>query len=121
MTLFALPVFKAPIPAGMVQSPPMPLPAKFGGIIDYPSPARVAAPELHGRRCHDGSSPAYGRARISESSRLGLHATTFQFRQTKRAHHQRSEEHTSELQSLMRNPYAVFCLKKKKQQTYRTN
>src|SRR3546814_10592706 len=25
----------------------------------------------------------------------------------------RSEEHTSELQSLMRNSYAVFCLKKK--------
>src|SRR3546814_7148023 len=27
----------------------------------------------------------------------------------------RSEEHTSELQSLMRNSYAVFCLKQKKQ------
>src|SRR3546814_6506453 len=30
---------------------------------------------------------------------------------------ERSEEHTSELQSLMRNSYAVFCLKKKKQTT----
>src|SRR3546814_6407537 len=29
----------------------------------------------------------------------------------------RSEEHTSELQSLMRISYAAFCLKKKKQQT----
>src|SRR3546814_40985 len=29
--------------------------------------------------------------------------------------HLRSEEHTSELQSLMRNSYAVFCSKKKKQ------
>src|SRR3546814_19173852 len=29
--------------------------------------------------------------------------------------HHRSEEHTSELQSLMRISYAVFCLKKKKQ------
>src|SRR3546814_9524041 len=29
----------------------------------------------------------------------------------------RSEEHTSELQSLMRISYAVFCLKKKKQDT----
>src|SRR3546814_12573153 len=28
--------------------------------------------------------------------------------------HKRSEEHTSELQSLMRISYAVFCLKKKK-------
>src|SRR3546814_1802391 len=31
----------------------------------------------------------------------------------------RSEEHTSELQSLMRISYAVFCLKKKKQQSKR--
>src|SRR3546814_9931628 len=30
----------------------------------------------------------------------------------------RSEEHTSELQSLMRNSYAVFCLKKKKKNYY---
>src|SRR3546814_7916459 len=29
-------------------------------------------------------------------------------------HRHRSEEHTSELQSLMRISYAVFCLKKKK-------
>src|SRR3546814_3610849 len=31
---------------------------------------------------------------------------------------ERSEEHTSELQSLMRNSYAVFCLKKKKHNDY---
>src|SRR3546814_10739701 len=30
----------------------------------------------------------------------------------------RSEEHTSELQSLMRISYAVFCLKKKKRKQY---
>src|SRR3546814_5352976 len=30
----------------------------------------------------------------------------------------RSEEHTSELQSLMRISYAVFCLKKKKQRQH---
>src|SRR3546814_1860246 len=34
---------------------------------------------------------------------LGMHGT-----------YERSEEHTSELQSLMRISYAVFCLKKKK-------
>src|SRR3546814_1909226 len=33
----------------------------------------------------------------------------------------RSEEHTSELQSLMRISYAVFCLKKKKIHTHTTN
>src|SRR3546814_10584635 len=31
--------------------------------------------------------------------------------------HRRSEEHTSELQSLMRISYAVFCLKKKNKKT----
>src|SRR3546814_6149528 len=31
-----------------------------------------------------------------------------------RRQERRSEEHTSELQSLMRNSYAVFCLKKTK-------
>src|SRR3546814_7388525 len=33
----------------------------------------------------------------------------------------RSEEHTSELQSLMRNSYAVFCLKQKQQKRNRIN
>src|SRR3546814_9190513 len=33
----------------------------------------------------------------------------------------RSEEHTSELQSLMRISYAVFCLKKKKLYTHNKN
>src|SRR3546814_6029747 len=34
---------------------------------------------------------------------------------------QRSEEHTSELQSLMRISYAVFCLKKKTRRQHYTN
>src|SRR3546814_6652039 len=33
----------------------------------------------------------------------------------------RSEEHTSELQSLMRISYAVFCLKKKKKTTHKNH
>src|SRR3546814_6927814 len=33
----------------------------------------------------------------------------------------RSEEHTSELQSLMRSSYAVYCLKKKKHNTDKTS
>src|SRR3546814_10435865 len=33
----------------------------------------------------------------------------------------RSEEHTSELQSLMRISYAVFCLKKKHKESTQTN
>src|SRR3546814_2370818 len=43
--------------------------------------------------------------------------TALQMRGLRREHagvpQQRSEEHTSELQSLMRISYAVFCLKKK--------
>src|SRR3546814_9976502 len=38
-------------------------------------------------------------------------------KQSKAAARGRSEEHTSELQSLMRRSYAVFCLKKKKKKT----
>src|SRR3546814_1460896 len=38
--------------------------------------------------------------------------------QPHRAQINRSEEHTSELQSLMRISYAVFCLKKKKNKNY---
>src|SRR3546814_8743523 len=37
-----------------------------------------------------------------------------------RKRERRSEEHTSELQSLMRNSYAVFCLKKKNNQNPKT-
>src|SRR3546814_1209272 len=44
----------------------------------------------------------------------GLTAYLAHYGQAPRAvHHPRSEEHTSELQSLMRISYAVFCLKKK--------
>src|SRR3546814_8908820 len=39
----------------------------------------------------------------------------YAFVQGLKAQLRRSEEHTSELQSLMRTTYAVFCLKKKKQ------
>src|SRR3546814_5479595 len=43
------------------------------------------------------------------------------WRRWKRPHSLRSEEHTSELQSLMRISYAVFCLKKKKYNYVFTN
>src|SRR3546814_3983903 len=47
-------------------------------------------------------------ARISRAAGRRLHWHICQWRRL------RSEEHTSELQSLMRTSYAVFCLKKKK-------
>src|SRR3546814_8490405 len=50
-------------------------------------------------------------------SPLLIAAGVFGFLSVRRSRHKnlaRSEEHTSELQSLMRISYAVFCLKKKK-------
>src|SRR3546814_3060040 len=45
----------------------------------------------------------------------GVHGGTMKLRcRPTRSRRVRSEEHTSELQSLMRISYAVFCLKKKK-------
>src|SRR3546814_2534882 len=45
--------------------------------------------------------------------RVGRHVVAEEHREVELA--KRSEEHTSELQSLMRISYAVFCLKKKTQ------
>src|SRR3546814_7813909 len=51
---------------------------------------------------------------ISKDQSCGRISTRcVQISQTRSAWKWRSEEHTSELQSLMRNSYAVFCLKKK--------
>src|SRR3546814_5528470 len=44
----------------------------------------------------------------------GGHLSALRRQARSRRRRGRSEEHTSELQSLMRNSYAVFCLKKKK-------
>src|SRR3546814_8480899 len=53
--------------------------------------------------------------KINQSGMLPLiHAHLFSLQLMRR-----SEEHTSELQSLMRISYAVFCLKKTKKNTYK--
>src|SRR3546814_2860144 len=57
-----------------------------------------------GRR-GQGRRPAAGRQKTSELHRGSLRKSLRKIR---------SEEHTSELQSLMRISYAVFCLQKKK-------
>src|SRR3546814_7691530 len=56
-----------------------------------------------------------GRARAACAGRAGDAARTARQRRIRVPHDVRSEEHTSELQSLMRISYAVFCLKKKTQ------
>src|SRR3546814_4536979 len=71
------------------------------------------------RRLHAEHRGRYGSPRMHAALRASLCAS---LRRSIRLSHStfssllvRSEEHTSELQSLMRISYAVFCLKKKKQ------
>src|SRR3546814_7942974 len=56
-----------------------------------------------------------GRAGLWAPSELVRNANISTAAEIVAADEARSEEHTSELQSLMRISYAVFCLKKKKQ------
>src|SRR3546814_8916939 len=64
-----------------------------------------------------GLDEAYKARILAKRMFVNEHFLTLIYRPTagaadKAAHSIRSEEHTSELQSLMRNSYAVFCLKK---------
>src|SRR3546814_10534514 len=85
---------------------------------------RPEPPVEHDEGCDAGRAPALDRrdilrifgfgARDHQRPRLGaLPWPAFDLGQDAFGH-LRSEEHTSELQSLMRISYAVFCLKKKK-------
>src|SRR3546814_10335689 len=60
----------------------------------------------------DRRSAGWCHAGIEDSSMVTVSITTSS---------KRSEEHTSELQSLMRISYAVFCLKKKKKTRNKAN
>src|SRR3546814_2610478 len=58
--------------------------------------------------------PFRPRPRCRASSQFAEKARRYGLEPHRRHLGERSEEHTSELQSLMRISYAVFCLKKKK-------
>src|SRR3546814_1607845 len=76
--------------------------------------ARLECIELVLDRC-DRFAGIFARAKNDDTARHFAFAVEF----GNAASHfraDRSEEHTSELQSLMRTSYAVFCLKKKKTQ-----
>src|SRR3546814_5250276 len=78
------------------------------GTIILITPAKL---DNRGRFGHDGL-PQYSLVRRMVSTRVvasGFHGSALPNSRSRR-----SEEHTSELQSLMRISYAVFCLKKKK-------
>src|SRR3546814_6953839 len=69
----------------------------------HPPPDR-----LYGKAGRDRRPRRFRRAALDRDSRAGAEH---------RGGVKRSEEHTSELQSLMRISYAVFCLKKKKRKS----
>src|SRR3546814_2390596 len=79
--------------------------------------------------CDDGSHDGGGFRNVAHSHRIeanfsgGIVIPTGEDRIADEQHpvERRSEEHTSELQSLMRISYAVFCLKTKKTETNKTN
>src|SRR3546814_8125364 len=83
-----------------------------------PPPARGRSPRARSGRGAGGAvrrrRPRPRRDCSSGLSRRGRHGDR---RVELLAEGGRSEEHTSELQSLMRISYAVFCLKKKKSKT----
>src|SRR3546814_7078217 len=73
---------------------------------------------LHSYRLHNGDSWPRRLNRQATKFSLGtlMRSTTVRLSiagALSRSRQGRSEEHTSELQSLMRTSYAVFCLKKK--------
>src|SRR3546814_2680552 len=87
-------------------------------LFRSPIAAKLQAEGFRDRSAHDaaelvGGVVAGGRLELALEVVAGL---------SRRNHERagRSEEHTSELQSLMRISYAVFCLKKKKYQSTHT-
>src|SRR3546814_1172812 len=105
----------------------------FSSDLRYRKPARAWKGRSRAFRPEKGSSPLFLSQFVADfgeqidlgraSRRVGAtaHDLVHPFDQQKDDESEdqeidhRSEEHTSELQSLMRISYAVFCLKKKKQ------
>src|SRR3546814_5063485 len=99
----------------MIRRPPrstrtdtlFPYTTLFRSDCGLPSASRLRP---HHRRDVRGTNPSSSKRTLSGAYTGRLEAAVL------RAPLVRSEEHTSELQSLMRISYAVFCLKKKTQE-----
>src|SRR3546814_9371508 len=89
------------------------LPVIVADIVTFPTVLGDGRRML--RPDHDGAMAARHRVVVREGAHRRDDAVEDAFRIVGDV--VRSEEHTSELQSLMRLSYAVFCLKKKKQKT----
>src|SRR3546814_4720840 len=85
-----------------------------GVMATRPATAPVIAPSSDGLPLATRSTSVHDTAAAAVATKVLTKATAA----TPLA---KSEEHTSELQSLMRISYAVFCLKKKTKQKHSTN
>src|SRR3546814_2595507 len=89
-------------------------PSRYTALLAFGSTAHGATPSRSSMRAYHGamsSTPAFFTPNCcaqNASVSCGVRMLVVQFTTV-----ERSEEHTSELQSLMRISYAVFCLKKK--------
>src|SRR3546814_6364580 len=106
----------------MIRRPP--ISTRTDTLFPYTTLFRSLAPlplAGGGRMRNDRFAPRRPRQRRAQGRVAVDDRRTYRHHQLRRAPDrrrdgQRSEEHTSELQSLMRISYAVFCLKKKKRQ-----
>src|SRR3546814_9720907 len=94
----------------MIRRPPRS--TRTDTLVPYTTLFRSLLPPVQ-RQCHRFAFRS-GRSAIAYSiRRAGSEACCSPPSHSRRSPGPRSEEHTSELQSLMRISYAVFCLKKK--------
>src|SRR3546814_4090490 len=98
-------------------------------ICPSPSPSvrRIVSPYIAQHSCGQLARPCSTSSSITDCSHMpmsdhcGGPMMREQWRKSITGASKRSEEHTSELQSLMRSSYAVFCLKKKKTHNLQIN
>src|SRR3546814_20014277 len=86
----------------MIRRPPRS--TRTDTLFPYTTLFRSGLPAVQAGDASIGDAGICGGGRRGENAQFGKELS---------AHVGRSEEHTSELQSLMRISYAVFCLKKK--------
>src|SRR3546814_10812003 len=104
----------------MIRRPPRS--TRTATLFPYTTLVRSARTLLACGETAAGHQPGHGMGRDTCGGMPGgwcaacrkRHGDHLVCRRTSRKNRHRSEEHTSELQSLMRISYAVFCLKKKK-------
>src|SRR3546814_9692826 len=103
---------------GALGRPMVPSMAAFAGMIGVPTDTGLGASLKYKAREAESflRGPYYGALHNMQTYLIMSHdngkgRTVLDNKDQLRI--DRSEEHTSELQSLMRNSYAVFCLKKK--------